>query len=184
MPKMTLSGTHSSLAKLAVQFLLHCLMLSLKRGMVVNVTLGSVVCQRNPILQTTPRVFKLIIYQNVDVCETLSFVQTFGGALEASLAMLKKGEATDQPCTPLWKKKRSHCKRGSSQQNLRKQDNGKRTKFWCEVMNFRESTELWLTGLNVKHVQCETMLMTMVVTSTCHMFLFFVKIFHAGGFLP
>ena len=27
--------------------------------------------------------------------------------------------ATDQPCTPLWKKRRSHCKRGSSQQNLK-----------------------------------------------------------------
>ena len=47
----------------------------------------------------------------------------------------------------------------------------KRTKFWCEVMNFRESTELWLTGLNVKHVQCETMLMTMVVTQ--HVICFF-----------
>ena len=31
-----------------------------------------------------------------------------------------------------------------------KQDNGKRTKFWCEVMNCCESTELWFTGLNVK----------------------------------
>ena len=88
----------------------------------------------------------------------------------------------DRPAlhTPL-EKRRSHCKRGSSQQNLSKQDNGKRTKFWCEVMNCRESTELWLTGLNVKHVNVKQwfLSMTMVATSTCHMSLFFVKIFHA-----
>ena len=64
---------------------------------------------------------------NIDCAEIWSnFVCKFGRDLESG---------GDRPAlhTPL--DKRPHCKRASSQQNLGKQDNGKRSKFWCEVMN-------------------------------------------------
>ena len=54
----------------------------------------------------------------------------------------------DRPAmhTPL--DKRPHCKRGSSQQNLGKQDNGKRSKFWCAVMNQPSSgLQVWTSNM-------------------------------------